>query len=146
MLVICLNSLLSCASCGQRRIGWRHQKRGRKIHWFVDLAIAKGLLLVSIYVKKTYLSTVFLGVVGRLGVEMTVVLKFSSIVIPHHQILYFASQRALPVRRFNIQDLVDKVSMINHLHSMQERLTKVPPVITMFWLFMKKPEPEFCSC
>ena len=74
------------------------------------------------------------------------VLMFSCIVIPHHQILYFASRRALPVRRFNIQDLVDKVSMINHLHSMQERLTKVPLVITMFWLFMKKPEPEFCSC
>ena len=71
---------------------------------------------------------------------------FSSIVIPHHQILYFASQRALPVRRFNIQDLVDKVSMINYLHSVQERLMKVPPVITMFWLFVKKPEPEFCSC
>ena len=96
--------------------------------------------------KKTYLSAIFLGIVGRLGVEMTVVLKFSSIVIPHYQILYFASQRALPVIRFNIQDLVDKVSTINHLHSMQERLTKVPPVITMFWLFMKKPEPKFCSC
>ena len=66
--------------------------------------------------KKTYLSAIFLGIVGRLGVEMTVVLKlkkemdfkfglafnrvfmFSSIVIPHHQILYFASQRALPVK------------------------------------------------
>ena len=39
-------------------------EEGEEIHWFVDLAIAKGLLLVSVYIKKTYLSAVFLGVVG----------------------------------------------------------------------------------
>ena len=44
----------------------------------------------------------------------------------------------------NIQDLADKLCMINPLHSLQEQLTKVPPLMSIFWPFVKKPELEFC--
>ena len=38
-----------------------------------------------------------------------------------------------------IQDLVDKVSTINHLHSVQETLTNVPPLIMIFRQLKNKP-------
>ena len=61
----------------------------------------------------------------------------------------FASRRAFVTKSSmlfapNIQDLAEKMSMINHWHNLQERPTKVPPVMCVFWLFVKKPEPEFC--
>ena len=36
-------------------------EEGEEIHWFVDLAIAKGLLLVSVYIKKHTSPLFFLG-------------------------------------------------------------------------------------
>ena len=40
--------------------------------------------------------------------------------------------------------LEDKICTINNcLYSLQERLTtKVPPVMSTFWAFAKRPEPE----
>ena len=47
------------------------------------------------------------------------------------------------IRRMYI-DLTDKnvQLMLDYLYSRQEILTKVPPVISVFWAFVKKPEPE----
>ena len=38
-----------------------------------------------------------------------------------------------------VQDLTDKVSTINHLYSVQETLTNVPPLIMIFRQLEKKP-------
>ena len=39
--------------------------------------------------------------------------------------------------------LADNIcTIITCLYSPQERLTKVPPVMSMFWAFAKRPEPE----
>ena len=48
----------------------------------------------------------------------------------------------------NITDLVKttcKVMLVD-LSSLQERLTKVPPVISIFWAFTKRPAPKSWVC
>ena len=46
------------------------------------------------------------------------------------------------IGRVDIIDLVNICIIKLNLCSLQERLTKVPPVMSIFWAFAKRPEPE----